>query len=760
MTTISLRASLIQASIRLALAAPALFVPTLAMAAEPPAPAAPTHAPTTPPAVASAPAEDAPATSVEGTAPVTDLSTVTVTSASYNARRDDTAAKIVVDQQELLKHGDTTLTDALKRLPGVTVGTGTPGRSGGISLRGLGNGYTQILVNGQKAPAGFDIESLSPEMIERIEIIRSATADLRAEAIAGTINIVLTQVARKDSRELKLGLGSSNGKWIPTLSWQQSQRDDYRNYTLNATLSRREFLVEETGSESGQDADGAANLLRTTALRSEGFRDVLSVAPSYNLTLENGDNFSVQGYFDASNYNKYVDIDWDTLQGPELKHVRYDQFTGIDVVQLRSDISWTHEFESAGKFTTKLSLGGNREKSKFREQGYAVDGTQNLDDRTDGRLRVHGVNSTGKYSLPALGDHSLELGWEGSVDRRRETRVQHLLPVGGEPEYFSDLSFDAQIRRLAFYGQDDWTLAPHWSMYLGLRWERIETISDSTEFDRIHNRASVLSPVLQSLWKLPGTKNDQIRLGVSRTYKSPTLSLLIPRPYTSTNNRSLNPDQQGNPDLRPELATGLDLAYEKYWSNGAQLSVSAYRREIESVIRTETRLINGRWVASPVNGGDATAWGLEMDTKFSLNQLISGAPAVDIRFNATRNWSEVDDVPGPDNRLGLQPKLSSTLGADYKISPAWTVGASYTYRSGGSVRTTLFQVDSESARREFDAYSLWTLAEKTKLRLSASNMLEQDIVTGAEYFDEDGAQQIERRRLAPVIVRAHLELRF
>lgn len=697
----------------------------------------------------------------EPTAPETqtiELDRVTVQRARYDARRQDTAAKIVIGRDELQRYGDVTLPDALKRLPGVTVGSGAPGQSGGISLRGLGSGYTQLLINGRKAPAGFDIGSLTPEMVERIEIIRSAMADQRTEGIAGTINIVLSQMARKDSRELKLSLGSSNGKWTPKLSWHQSQQGEYRNYTLNATASRREFLVEETGTETGRDVAGVANLLRTTAVRAEGFRDVLSVAPSFNLMLENGGTFSVQGYFDASNYNKYVDVDWDTQQGSELKHVRYNQFSGIDVVQLRGDINWAYDFENGGDFTTKLSLGGNREKSRFREQGYAVDGIQSLDDHTDGRLRVHGVNSSGKYSLPPLGDHSLELGWEGSIDRRRETRVQHLLPVGGEPEYFSDLFFDAQIRRLAFYGQDDWALTPQWSMYLGLRWERIETISDGDEFERIHNRARILSPVLQSLWKLPGSNNDQVRLGVSRTYKSPTLRLLIPRPYTSTNNRPLNPDQQGNPELRPELATGLDLAYEKYWANGAQLNVGAYLREIEGVIRSETRLINGRWVSSPLNGDDATAWGLEMDTKFSLERLISGAPAMDIRFNATRNWSRVDGVPGPDSRLDQQPRLSSTLGADYEVNPVWTVGASYTYRSGGAVRTTRRQIDSESARREFDIYSLWTMSENAKLRLSAGNLLEQEIVTGTEYFDESGTQQIERRRPTPVILRAQLEL--
>lgn len=58
--------------------------------------------------------------------------------AKYDARRDDTASKTVVNAEEIQKYGDTSVNDVLKRLPGITV-TGAAGRSGGeIRMRGLG----------------------------------------------------------------------------------------------------------------------------------------------------------------------------------------------------------------------------------------------------------------------------------------------------------------------------------------------------------------------------------------------------------------------------------------------------------------------------------------------------------------------------------------------------------------------------------------------------------------------------------------------
>ena len=77
----------------------------------------------------------------------------------------------------------------LKRLPGVTI-QGRPGRGGAIRLRGLGSGYTQILLDGERVPPGFSLDSLAPDQIERIEILRAPTAETGARAIAGTINII------------------------------------------------------------------------------------------------------------------------------------------------------------------------------------------------------------------------------------------------------------------------------------------------------------------------------------------------------------------------------------------------------------------------------------------------------------------------------------------------------------------------------------------------------------------------------------------
>ena len=43
----------------------------------------------------------------------------------------------------------------------------------------------------------------------------------------------------------------------------------------------------------------------------------------------------------------------------------------------------------------------------------------------------------------------------------------------------------------------------------------------------------------------------------------------------------------GNPNLKPELATGLDVAWETYLSGGGMVSASVFHRRITNLIRTD-----------------------------------------------------------------------------------------------------------------------------------------------------------------------------
>ena len=265
---------------------------------------------------------------------------------------------------------------------------------------------------------------------------------------------------------------------------------------------------------------------------------------------------------------------------------------------------------------------------------------------------------------------------------------------------------------------------------------------------------------MQTLFKIPDTKGDQLRFAVTRTYKAPSFQQLIPRRQTSIDNRSTDPDYAGNPDLKPELALGFDASWEHYWAEGALLSISGSMRRIDGYTRYLVDFDGARWVAMPMNAGRATTRGLELETKFPLKALMKDAPAIDLRASLSANWSRVDGVPGPDNRLDGQTPLSGNLGIDYKRADL-TTGASFAWKQGGQVRISDRQTSTIMARRDLEAYALYKFSPKQQLRVALSNILGQDFVNRGSFVEEArGLVVRESRFKGGPSVRATLELKF
>jgi outer membrane receptor protein involved in Fe transport len=323
------------------------------------------------------------------------------------------------------------------------------------------------------------------------------------------------------------------------------------------------------------------------------------------------------------------------------------------------------------------------------------------------------------------------------------------------------MAFGATLNRLALFAQDEWSITPKWSVYLGLRWEGLDTRSQGNTFNAIRNRSHVLSPLFQTLWKLPDSNDDQIRLAVTRTYKAPGINRLIPRPYTVSNNSAVSPDFQGNPNLKPELATGVDLAYEHFFGEGAMLSASVYRRTLSDFTRTDVSLVGQRWLSTPINDGQAQAQGLELDAKLPL-QVVWGkqAPALDLRANMAFNASSVSTVPGPNNRMADQTPFSGNIGLDYKPNAGFSGGGSYTFKRGGPVQISETSSTYKSARRDMDVYTLWKLSATYQLRVSATNVLAQPHINVAQYSDSNGSLRNTGVAASTATLRATLEIKL
>ena len=662
--------------------------------------------------------------------PPAPVATVSVAGTADSLRRNDTSTRIVMTREEILKFGDASVLDAMRRLPGVTV-SGVD-----VRMRGLGNGYTQMLVNGERPPAGFSLESLPPESIERIEVMRAATAEFSTQAIAGTVNIVLLRTADKASREARLRASHTKRGRGTGLNLSTSDKTDTFSYTVGMGLGYNTGTELSYESVTQRDSAGGLAALRTTSYHNENDGRILNFNSRAQWKLDGGDTFAWQafalrGRLGGANDERTVTELGELYPFPNLD-VRYRR----DTVDLNTDVEWIAQFGETGRLSTKAraySTDNARDMGRLAHNDAYVTVLDRsyLTDTLD-----RGLSWTGKLSISPAEGHALAFGWDAGHSRYREQERQDDVPLpGGPKEIDFDNSYRASISRLAMYVQDEWDVSASLSLYLGMRWEGVDIRTEGDGVAAV-SRSRVLSPLMQMLWKLPG--KDQVRLALTRTYKAPPLGRLIPRHFHTSFNSAVTPDYTGNPRLRPELARGIDIAYEHYWKRGAMVSASAAVRKIDGLMRSAVRFDGDRWLSYPENSGEATVRTIELEAKFPLAALHGKAPAVDMRASVGRNWSQVHSVPGPDNRLNGQPRWSANLGLDYKRGPV-SAGASLALTAGGWTRQSLAESAYVSRRSDLEGYAAYAFTPKRQLRFTIANVLAPDNSRASRYMDDDGA---------------------
>ncbi len=472
-----------------------------------------------------------------------------------------------------------------------------------------------------------------------------------------------------------------------------------------------------------------------------------------------------QSFINFGRFSREATSDTNVLidAGPRSRAPRY-RYLEWDMTNenlfFRTDLNLVKKLGQGAKLDLKIGgVVGKLSNDSWR-RGYGVKGGSFLlDNYVKTRGTDTGLTSTGKYSTPLFEGHSLAMGWDTGVNARDDSRLESEL-IGFQPAPARE-EFEGNVTRLAAYVQDEWNVTKAWSVYFGVRWEGIRTDVSGDGFPDSKTRSSVWSPLFQTLYKLPNTKGDQLRFALTRTYKAPGTQALIPRRFKSSNNSSTEPDIIGNPNLKPELALGIDASYEHYFGEGAMISLSASARQIDGYTRQDIQQdAAGQYIQLPVNGGKANTRGIEFEAKFPLKAVMKDAPAIDLRLNLSRNWSDVESVQGPHNRLDSQTPFSSTMALDYKIGKL-TTGGSFSFRNGGPVRQSNTLSTYQTVRRDLEVYGLWKVDPKNQLRVVVSNVLAQDYLQQNTVLDASGGY-VKRSTIYPgdVSVRATMEMKF
>lgn len=661
-----------------------------------------------------------------GTEKTTKVGTVKVQGASdTDERRNESVSKIIYKREDLLKQGDTSIFDVLKRLPGVSQG----GRGGGPRMRGLGGGYTQILVDGQAQGSGFNLSQIAPEMIERIEVIPSATAENSTRAVAGTINVVLRKNLSRSQRKLSAFGGTGGGRNMGGANITFSNSTPTFGYNVMLGTMAMDFENQSNSEERRYDDNG--NLIAQRINQSDvdmSNRGLMNMT-RLNWTFPSGDSMAFQMMANANKSQNTSDLSYISPVGAQAAIPYSRTETESKSWGARPSLEYTHPYGDAGTFTTRVGMEFDKSKSTSPLTGYDVNRNHIIDRYWVSENSSRGLKSNGKFENTVAKTHKISSGWDFSTDDTVQVRNQWDTPVGGSTSYFTD-KVDVKINRAAVFAQDEFPVSKDVSAYLGLRWEGSKTYVNGLQFGSFTNSTSVLSPIANLLWRLPGMERDQIRIGLARTYNQPGSSQLIPRatPSIDGENSVNSPLSTGNPQLRPELSMGLDVAYEHYFGKTGFMGLSAYYRDIDDAI---TNIIQfdqdmNLWISRPENAGTAKAWGATAEAKFPLRALLPTGPDMDIRSNISWNRSRVSYWSAPYNALASQTPLTGNFGFDWRPNNKMTLGSDLSYNQGRTSRTSDNSIARTWSTWNLDAFATYKFTPKLLMRASANNLLPKD----------------------------------
>jgi len=145
--------------------------------------------------------------------------------AALNEQRFADTNKVVVDAEAFGEVTEGNIGEFVKYLPGISINyTAADARS--INVRGMNANFTPVMVDGNKMASAssssanrrFELEQVSMNNVERVEVTKVPRPDQPAESLGGQVNLISKSAFERDGRQIKYKLYTSINQDNITLS--------------------------------------------------------------------------------------------------------------------------------------------------------------------------------------------------------------------------------------------------------------------------------------------------------------------------------------------------------------------------------------------------------------------------------------------------------------------------------------------------------------------------------------------------------------
>jgi outer membrane receptor protein involved in Fe transport len=673
-----------------------------------------------------------------------------------------------------------TVGDMLKRTPSAAFAGSDMGEFDDLQIRGLGAGYTQILIDGERVPGSgedrtFFVDRIPAELVERVEIVRSQSANRSGDAVAGALNIVLRDAMTLDGGYIRAGaLHYNDNETEGTLAgvWGGSLGGNTR-LLLGASYQGRhnpkeKFSQRFTTPPGGTHWDGDPPFELQNTEAQDDVRDGEDYTLNASLFIPVGEGeLELSGVYVRTDREEIEDS-FEFDDGGDLETIvpgyAYIQQDNINLQadfehpflggQLEIDLGYAifDETSLEGETETGIDGGGLIESFEGEEENF---------DFTDEEL---------SFSIAQqfdLNDNfQLEVGvdWnqkerDGLVTNREFEFEDNGPPIGDAPPFTGDPWTEAdetddgvndggdfliEERRLdPFVMVTGENGAIEWEA--GLRYETTELdVTDRDEAVTTSHEYETLLPSAHLRFNV--TEDDRLNFSVARSVRRPSFRFIMPSLFEGEFGDN---DFQGNPLLDPETAWGVDLGWEHRLGRVGVVGINVFYRDVTDVLEifntgelteeyeealeeflddnpgsTEEDFFDEEppvFIYSARNTGDGQVWGVEFDLSTPLTFV--GLENTGVFLNYSWLDSEIQDEFGT-RRFNNQSEFVLNVGFIHDMP---TLGAAFgaTYRQQGDAFTRVLGEEVNiSYGGDLEVFVEKRFGENFSLRFTGSNLLD------------------------------------
>ncbi|ATD02478.1 hypothetical protein PTE01_15410 [Pseudoalteromonas tetraodonis GFC] len=677
----------------------------------------------------------------------------------YRNRSQELAPTLEYSQEYFQRFEPLTAGDALKRVPSVTFLSDVL-ESDGARMRGLSPAYTKVLINGEEVPgAGADrsffVDRIPAELIERVEIIRSSSANRSADAIAGTLNIVLRDGYSLDGGYIRAGgLRYDDGEIKESFAGVYGTEFAGGRLLLGANLQGRYNPKQKSSRRYGDSPENNPNYATDDFDNREDQSDTrdgddTSLNASFEKVFDNGGKFDISAMWvdtDRTEDERSFEYDNPTATSGSVVeggNLLSDNANVSFINQTNYNINSGYELPLLGG-TSKFKVGYASFEESVYEQEVELDTSElpMVFEEAEETVDIDDKEWSLQWQHSLLVGDSKEIQFGAFIQgKERDTAIfvaedelekdftnwdqftKNPLTLAGFDNAFEPVA--GGVNTLEEDRFDLFALIKHeadvFSWEMGVRWESTDSsITDTNEGVTAENDYDFFLPSAHFRYSI--SDNGRVSASVARSLRRPDFDYMTP---ALLEKELADNDFLGNSNLKPESSWGIDLGYEYRLGKSGVVGVNVFYRDVSDLIEIASTGVEGSegegtFVLQPQNTGDGTVQGVEFDLSTPLSAL--NMPNTGIFLNYSWLDSEVEDSFGK-RKFNDQSDYVYNVGF---IQDLPTLGASFgaTYRNQGDAYGRFVGEEvttSYGADLELFVEKRW---ENVTLRLVGSNLLD------------------------------------